>query len=174
MKKELLTRMKTYSIAAGAIAISGHLSAAIVYNDVDPDESMSGSSSFALDLNNDGTMDFNFSIIAGVYTFTTSFSSSSQIYNLYFKSDYKIAVIGAYGQNKVYASVKTYYYSASSYYSWLSGAALDQGQGINNGSNWFGNSWSTVFLGYSYSSFMSWTGPSSSYFSGIYTGGNFK
>jgi len=71
MNKNLLSRLKSYALTAGAIA--GAASAAdaqeVVYTDVDPDQQANIGDSLYLDLNNDGTDDFLF--------FANSFTASA-------------------------------------------------------------------------------------------------
>jgi len=69
--KEFTSKLRAYSLAAGAI-VTGITAAQakIVYTDVDPDSTLSGNGSvYQLDLNNDNIIDFNINITSISQTF---------------------------------------------------------------------------------------------------------
>src|SRR5437868_3874474 len=65
MKKEnstLKKKLKQYSALAGSMLAAGVAHGQIVYTDVDPDVTLNtgDGNNYALDMNNDGTQDYNF------------------------------------------------------------------------------------------------------------------
>ncbi len=64
IKNELRKKLGLYSLASGAIAMAtGNAEAQVTYTDINPDEVVSGQGdSYIIDLNNDGTDDFTFSV----------------------------------------------------------------------------------------------------------------
>lgn len=80
MKNELLARLKKYALSAAAFtAGGGAANAQIQYTDIIPDDTVTGGgATYALDLNNDGTTDFNFFVVNTNYS--SSFSSASGFY----------------------------------------------------------------------------------------------
>jgi hypothetical protein len=80
MKNDLLARLKKYALSAAAFtAAGGAANAQIQYTDIIPDDTVTGGgATYALDLNNDGTTDFNFFVVNTNYS--SSFSSASGFY----------------------------------------------------------------------------------------------
>ena len=72
MNSEFKKRLKSYSIAAGAVLSAGTAKSAIVYTDVNPDQTFSTTGGFyMLDLNNDNVSDFKISLSKfGYYSFS--------------------------------------------------------------------------------------------------------
>jgi len=70
MKKQLRHRLKKYTLTAGAIVTGGAAAEAqIIYTDVDPDSNVIGpGNSYLLDLNNDGTDDFEIFVFSSTDT----------------------------------------------------------------------------------------------------------
>lgn len=81
MKNDLLARLKKYALSAAAFtAAGGAANAQIQYTDIIPDDTVTGGgASYALDLNNDGTVDFNFFIVNTTYAYTYSSGSYGYI-----------------------------------------------------------------------------------------------
>lgn len=113
MKKDLLERLKKYSLSAGALVAGTSASAQIMYTDITPDDTISGNGgTYNLDLNNDGTIDFNFSIS----------SSSSSFMGIIFSS--QSISVSPTGSNSILQDPSYYPY------------ALNNGSAINNAGNW--------------------------------------
>jgi len=75
VKKDLLERLKKYTLSAGAIAATTHADAQVLYTDVQPDSIVFGQgNSYMLDVNNDGLDDFSIHINISSFTYGTSFS----------------------------------------------------------------------------------------------------
>lgn len=98
MKKSLLDKLKAYSLSAGAFAAGTSAQAQVMYTNVEPDSATSGiGSSYDLDLNNDGTVDFILDIAQstnyGYFTFTGGF--------FYFNNAHEGVQISPQGSNRV-------------------------------------------------------------------------
>lgn len=83
MNKKLSNHLKAYSALAGAILTSNSASADIVYTDVNDVTFSNNGQFYDLDLNNDGTPDFQFTISKSQFggTFTTYYGGTSS-YNI--------------------------------------------------------------------------------------------
>jgi hypothetical protein len=68
------SKLKKYSaLATGVAAVAGIANAQIVYTDINPDHLVMGNlGNYSLDLNNDGTDDFDFTTMIGSTTYVTS------------------------------------------------------------------------------------------------------
>lgn len=78
MKKDLLEKLKAYSVTAGAVAAASAGQSQVLYTNLEPDVLTSGiNTSYELDLNNDNQTDFIFNInqttFSGSFTFTSGF-----------------------------------------------------------------------------------------------------
>lgn len=81
MKKDIKNKLKSYSVAAGAVISAGQTTGAVVYTDVNPDQTFTSSSSFYnLDLNNDNTTDFTINLYKSNFTFTSFTFTSFMVY----------------------------------------------------------------------------------------------
>jgi len=88
MKKNstLNKKLKSYSALAGTfVAAATTADAQVVYTDVIPDATVASGATYDLDLNNDGTADFQFQMAAGTY--------SGTFYYVPITVPYKIAMI---------------------------------------------------------------------------------
>jgi len=71
-KSTLSTRLKSYSAIAGTIVAAANTAGAqVVYTDVSPDALVPTGSTYDLDLNNDGTVDYQFAVSHGTYMYGT-------------------------------------------------------------------------------------------------------
>ncbi|MCE3279737.1 MAG: hypothetical protein K0S44_1928 [Bacteroidetes bacterium] len=69
-KPTLNSKLKSYSAIAGTmIATANSAEAQVVYTDVTPDASITSGGTYDLDLNNDGTVDYEFSLNTGTFTY---------------------------------------------------------------------------------------------------------
>lgn len=68
---KLNKRLKSYSAIAGTLVVGGVAEAQVNYTDVNPDANITTGNSYALDLNNDATVDFSIQAGAGTYTYGT-------------------------------------------------------------------------------------------------------
>jgi hypothetical protein len=93
MKKNstLQQKLKSYSAVAGAVAATAVVTdanAQIVYTDVNPDLTVTATSTgagFNLDLDNNGVVDFVVGAVSGIFTYTSSSGGTMQFpYNLAF------------------------------------------------------------------------------------------
>ncbi len=122
MKKTFTTtkKMMQYATSAAAFLSLNQAGAAVVYTDLDPDQVIGGEGAeFALDLNSDGTDDFNFSIY--------SFSGAGTYYGISFTYGVKVAFASALNGNEFMGEIVTY-----SGYSGVYAPVLAAGEGINS------------------------------------------
>lgn len=117
LSESLKSRLKAYSMTAGAVAagVAG-VNAQVVYTDIDPD--VTGDTLY-LDLNNDGTDDFVFLASADV-------AGSSSSFNVY--RNFVVAL----NSNAVAGSISSSYFYP---YAFSSGSIIDGNQPFNSGSN---------------------------------------
>lgn len=119
-------KMMQYATSAAAFLSINQAGAAIVYTDLDPDQVIGGEGAeFALDMNNDGSDDFNFSIY--------SFSGVGTYYGLSFTYGVKVAFASALNGNEFMGDVVSY-----SGYSGVYAPILAAGEGINSEDNFAG------------------------------------
>lgn len=121
MRKEstLSKKLASYSALASAVLMVSKASdAQIIYNDVNPDDTVHQVGSYVLDLNNDGTPDFQFNLIH----LQTSSGATDTLVNL--------VHVDGLGNNSVVASPTSTYFS-SYYYA----NALNAGDPINGAAN---------------------------------------
>ena len=143
MKKSLITKLSMYTLSATAGLVTAITSqATVIYTDVNPDSTLNGGDVYALDLNNDGTPDFNLNMIS------SSYSGS------YFKSDRKgvrVDMIG-YGGNNAIARQNgggySYFAEALNYGAAISNSLLWNNYGLemaqSNFSSWSSNPYSNI------------------------------
>lgn len=131
--KELLNRLKRYSLAAGAVAmVADQADANIIYTDVNPDFAGASGSQYFLDLNNDNIDDFRIYHDGGSNLFIEPLASSND-------------VLGTGGANYAYpyAMSANSMISASATGTWFNNGYSSGFQSLNYGSCSFGN-WCTV------------------------------
>lgn len=139
LSDKLKKRLKSYSLSAGAIVTTAAgADAQIIYTDIVPDDTVTGGgSSYALDLNNDGTVDFNFQIVNTGYTYVST-------YGTYGYQISGIGVVAANSNNGALTDSNSYPY------------ALSSGAAINNLGN-FGSSAALIVNNVSFSTYGTYT-----------------
>ncbi|MDP4662659.1 MAG: T9SS type A sorting domain-containing protein [Salibacteraceae bacterium] len=148
MKNDLLARLKKYALSAAAFtAAGGAANAQIQYTDIIPDDTVTGGgASYALDLNNDGTADFNFFVV------NTAYSSSYVSANGFSFSSNQIKGIGVSASNSSNGIMlaSNYYPYALSSGNAINAAALFTSSGALAANITSVSSYSFSFSGYNY------------------------
>ena len=125
MKKITSTPTRLLQYAASATAFLGmqQVNATVVYTDLDPDQLIGGEGAeFTIDMNEDGTDDFNFSIY--------SFSGTGTYLGFTFTYGVKVALAAAINGNEILGEMVTY-----SGYSGIYAPVLPDDEAISSGDN---------------------------------------
>lgn len=156
LSEKLRKRLKSYSLSAGAIvSTAAGVDAQIIYTDIIPDDTVTGGgSSYALDLNNDGTVDFNFQIVNSGYTYVSTYGTYGQQIS-------GIGVVASNSNNGVLIDSSSYPYALSN------GAAINNlGNFSSSGALFVNNAsffiYGTTTYAYSYS-YGNWSGATDKY-----------
>jgi hypothetical protein len=156
LSEKLKKRLKSYSLSAGAlVSTAAGLDAQIIYTDIIPDHTVTaGGSNYALDLNNDGTVDFNFQIVNSGYSYASTYGTYG----------YQVSGIGVVASNSNNGALT----DSSSYpYALSSGVAINNAGSFNSSGALFVNYSSFSIYGSSTSStnssFGNWSGATDKY-----------
>lgn len=115
------TRLFQYAASAAAFLSVNQVNATVVYTDLDPDQAIGGEGAeFTIDVNEDGTDDFNFMIY--------SFSGTGTYYGISFTYGVKVGIAEALNGNEFLGSLFSTYYGGSAVYT----PVLPSGEGINS------------------------------------------